>query len=212
MVLIRNPPYIGLLIRLIPLIVALGLARHHGFSMIMIPRITLNIVNISAFLLALGFATFKIQDFPRKKHQNNLDENILFVTLFGMIMISVAELISLSSDAPSKAEDILTCIDCLLQVGFICSISDRIIGSAHLTLRNLLTFSAMVNAASWVSDIFLVQNSLHLFQSQIEFYGFYGWTVIFRVCHPLLCFFRFHSCLLLFQMAWKSEEPEFWIM
>ena len=207
--LIRNPPYMGLLIGLIPLIMVLGLVRQYGSPMIMIPKITLNILNIFSFVIALFLTREKIHQFPKKKHQNNLDENILFMTLFGVTMISIAELISTSADETSKAEDILSSIDCLLQVGFICSVSDRIISSDNLLLRNVLTFSAMVNASYWVSDFYLVQdqNSLDYFKHEIDFYGFYGWTVIFRVCYPLLCFFRFHSCLLLFQMAWRSEEP-----
>ena len=209
MFLIRNPPYTGLLIGLIPLILVLGLVRQYGSPMIQIPKMTLNSFNIICFVVSLALIRQKIEQLPRKKHLNNLDENILFVTLFGVTMISIAELISTSADEASKAEDILSSIDCLLQVGFICSLSDKIITSEHLLLRNILTFSAMVNASYWVSDFYLVQdqNSLKYFEHEIDFYGFYGWTVIFRVCYPLLCFFRFHSCLLLFQMAWKSEEP-----
>jgi len=210
MFLIRNPPYTGLLVGLIPLILVLGLVRQYGSPMIQIPKITLNVCNIICFVIALVLTRRKVEQFPRKKHLNNLDENILFVTLFGVTMISIAELISTSADETSKVEDILSSIDCLLQVGFICSLSDKIISSDSLLLRNILTFSAMVNASYWVSDFYLVQdqNSLQYFKHEIDFYGFYGWTVIFRVCYPLLCFFRFHSCLLLFQMAWKSEEPE----
>eukprot|EP00091_Calanus_sinicus_P004102 TRINITY_DN14305_c0_g1_i1.p1 TRINITY_DN14305_c0_g1~~TRINITY_DN14305_c0_g1_i1.p1 ORF type:complete len:439 (-),score=122.07 TRINITY_DN14305_c0_g1_i1:3-1262(-) len=64
--LIRNPPYMGLLIGLIPLIMVLGLVRQYRSPMIMIPKITLNILNIFCFMIALVLTRQKSTTFPRK--------------------------------------------------------------------------------------------------------------------------------------------------
>merc|ERR1719244_1281776 len=60
MFLIRNPPYTGLLIGLIPLILVLGLVRQYGSPMIQIPKMTLNTLNIICYCIALVLTRKKI--------------------------------------------------------------------------------------------------------------------------------------------------------
>lgn len=68
--------------------------------------------------------------------------------------------------------------------------------------RELITFLLVCNFAMWlICTLWIGRSDSH--PVQLQFYGFWGWTIISRFCSPLSIFFRFHSTVCLCEV-WKK--------
>ncbi|XP_071452998.1 proton channel OtopLc-like [Hetaerina americana] len=67
--------------------------------------------------------------------------------------------------------------------------------------RQVITFLLVANVALWALNR-LKNNRAELQPALMEFYGVWAWTVITRLCMPLVLCYRFHSTVCLYEV-WK---------
>ena len=142
-----------------------------------------------------------------------VDENILFITSFGFLLYLTAYMIPHILLPPTgslekNCYEIVLCttaiLTTMLQVILICNLLNKTIPPGQNALRNTLAFIAMCNLSFWIYDSLL--NHKQSQSDQREYYGLYSWAFLWRIACPLLVFFRFHSFVILIQVAWQAPR------
>lgn len=157
-------------------------------------------------------AMYRIRHFRYARHRNvELDNILLIVAQTGVYLFSIFSIISGSfKHTPNTTVVLLSSLARLVQATvqtvFILDASQRKASTANHAHkkpgREIITFLLVCNFAMWIINT-LKTGRTESSPVQLDFYGFWGWTIVARVSTPLAIFFRFHSTVCLCEI-WKK--------
>lgn len=148
------------------------------------------------------------------RHRSGIFSGVCLLCAFSLV-ISGAD-ITVPLNMILVASSCLTILQATIQEMFILEMSgrksstDSDIGLSSWSRpgRQITTFLLFINIILWMYDTFvtyiilLTTNHMH-----VVFMSSFPWGIIFRVCLPLLIFFRFHSAVRLMSL-WKSSYEQ----
>ncbi|XP_039962023.1 proton channel OtopLc isoform X1 [Bactrocera tryoni] len=154
-----------------------------------------------------------VQNSSDDHHSMELDNQLLIVAqtgvyLYGMFSI-LGSYFSKWDAVPDRIEgivaEILGLAETSLQTMFILHASHRRCKGAKQARRKpgreIVTFLLIVNIAIWFINT-LIKGRAVFRETNLVFFGVWGWTIITHISMPLAIFYRFHSTICLFEV-WK---------
>ncbi|XP_012162834.1 otopetrin-2 isoform X2 [Ceratitis capitata] len=154
-----------------------------------------------------------VQNSSDDHHSMELDNHLLIVAqtgvyLYGMFSI-LGSYFSKWDTVPDRIEgivaEILGLAETSLQTMFILHASHRRCKGAKQARRKpgreIVTFLLIVNIAIWFINT-LIKGRAVFRETNLVFFGVWGWTIITHISMPLAIFYRFHSTICLFEV-WK---------
>ncbi|XP_036221712.2 proton channel OtopLc isoform X2 [Bactrocera oleae] len=154
-----------------------------------------------------------VQNSSDDHHSMELDNQLLIVAqtgvyLYGMFSI-FGSYFSKWDAVPDRIEgivaEILGLAETSLQTMFILHASHRRCKGAKQARRKpgreIVTFLLIVNIAIWFINT-LIKGRAVFRETNLVFFGVWGWTIITHISMPLAIFYRFHSTICLFEV-WK---------
>ena len=152
-------------------------------------------------------------EYNEQEHPSHeVDESILFFTLFGSLLLNLSSLIAAINVSENFYLDIMFwstlagAFTSLCQVLLICKLFGKKVKPREELIRNLVTTIAFINLSIWIQDTFLFPFSgFRIFENEITIYGIFGWVVIWRVAQPLCAFFRFHSFVIFLEVILTED-------
>ncbi|XP_018802617.1 PREDICTED: otopetrin-2 isoform X2 [Bactrocera latifrons] len=154
-----------------------------------------------------------VQNSSDDHHSMELDNQLLIVAqtgvyLYGMFSI-LGSYFSKWDAVPDRIEgivaEILGLVETSLQTMFILHASHRRCKGAKQARRKpgreIVTFLLIVNIAIWFINT-LIKGRAVFRETNLVFFGVWGWTIITHISMPLAIFYRFHSTICLFEV-WK---------
>lgn len=161
--------------------------------------------------LAVVVALVQVRELKYNHHQiMELDSILLIVAQSGLYLFTIFSVIGghFTMDQNTILV-LLTALVCLIQgtfqTIFILDASRRFAGNKDQAYRKpgreMVTFLLVCNFAMWAINT-LETRRADSNPVQMEFYGFWAWTIITHVTSPLTIFFRFHSTVCLCDI-WK---------
>ncbi|TRY73432.1 hypothetical protein TCAL_01516 [Tigriopus californicus] len=171
------------------------------------------ILIVSILATLLGFLRVQKLKF-HGEDQSMLSNILLFMSGAGIFAYSMFNVIAGGLGRHTDMKNILvfgtgaiSVAQVLLQLLFITDAQRRRISTssqnANKPGRQVVTFLLICNVTMWVIYTFEVKKVDHS-PVQLEFFGFYAWTVIQKTCLPLCIFFRFYSTVILAEV-WKNS-------
>lgn len=161
--------------------------------------------------LAVVVALVQVRELKYNPHQiMELDSILLVVAQSGLYLFTMFSVIGGHFTIDQNTILVLlTALVCLIQgtfqTIFILDASRRFASSRDQALRKpgreMVTFLLVCNFAMWAINT-LETRRADSNPVQMEFYGFWAWTIITHVTTPLTIFFRFHSTVCLCDI-WK---------
>lgn len=161
--------------------------------------------------LAVVIALVQVRELKYNPHEKmELDSILLVVAQSGLYLFTIFSVIGGHFTIDQNTILVLlTALVCLIQgtfqTIFILDASRRSAGSREQALRKpgreMVTFLLVCNFAMWAINT-LETRRADSNPVQMEFYGFWAWTIITHVTTPLTIFFRFHSTVCLCDI-WK---------
>jgi hypothetical protein len=120
---------------------------------------------------------------PLCKPTENLDLNLLYVTLFGGCFSTFSCILAYNGDAVLIAGECVQFLHFCAQMILICFLTQResdttsLPNTGTIILNNSIVFLAMYNLSTWLRLSF-VHNSITCNHHLIKYFGFYGWAII----------------------------------
>ncbi|XP_042896572.1 proton channel OtopLc isoform X2 [Parasteatoda tepidariorum] len=161
--------------------------------------------------LAVVIALVQVRELKYNPHQiMELDSILLVVAQSGLYLFTMFSVIGGHFTIDQNTILVLlTALVCLIQgtfqTIFILDASKRCAGNSDQAHRKpgreMVTFLLVCNFAMWAINT-LETRRADSNPVQMEFYGFWAWTIITHVTTPLTIFFRFHSTVCLCDI-WK---------
>ncbi|KAG8196240.1 hypothetical protein JTE90_023798 [Oedothorax gibbosus] len=161
--------------------------------------------------LAVVIALVQVRELKYNPHQiMELDSILLVVAQSGLYLFTMFSVIGGHFTIDQNTILVLlTALVCLIQgtfqTIFILDASRRCAGNSDQANRKpgreMVTFLLVCNFAMWAINT-LETRRADSNPVQMEFYGFWAWTIITHVTTPLTIFFRFHSTVCLCDI-WK---------
>ncbi|GBM03375.1 Proton channel OtopLc [Araneus ventricosus] len=161
--------------------------------------------------LAVVIALVQVRELKYNPHQiMELDSILLVVAQSGLYLFTMFSVIGGHFTIDQNTILVLlTALVCLIQgtfqTIFILDASRRCAGNSDQAHRKpgreMVTFLLVCNFAMWAINT-LETRRADSNPVQMEFYGFWAWTIIAHVTTPLTIFFRFHSTVCLCDI-WK---------
>lgn len=161
--------------------------------------------------LAVVIALVQVRELKYNPHQiMELDSILLVVAQSGLYLFTMFSVIGGHFTIDQNTILVLlTALVCLIQgtfqTIFILDASRRCAGNSDQAHRKpgreMVTFLLVCNFAMWAINT-LETRRADSNPVQMEFYGFWAWTIITHVTTPLTIFFRFHSTVCLCDI-WK---------
>ncbi|XP_064482148.1 proton channel OtopLc-like isoform X2 [Ornithodoros turicata] len=173
-----------------------------------------HIAELAVYLLA-SFATtialFQVRELRYNRHRNtDLDSILLIVAQSGLYLYTMFSIIGghFTLDQNTMLA-LLTALACLIQGSlqsiFVLDASRRYVSNSDQAERKpgreMVTFLIVCNFSMWAINT-LETRRADSNPVQMNFYGFWAWTIITHVTAPLTIFFRFHSTVCLCDI-WK---------
>ncbi|XP_054730525.1 proton channel OtopLc isoform X2 [Anastrepha obliqua] len=154
-----------------------------------------------------------VQNSSDDHHSMDLDNHLLIVAqtgvyLYGMFSI-LGSYFSKWDTVPDRIEgivaEILGLVETSLQTMFILHASHRRCKGSKQARRKpgreIVTFLLVVNIGIWFINT-LIKGRAAFRETNLVFFGVWGWTIITHISMPLAIFYRFHSTICLFEV-WK---------
>ncbi|XP_067636088.1 proton channel OtopLc isoform X3 [Eurosta solidaginis] len=154
-----------------------------------------------------------VQNSSDDHHSMELDNHLLIVAqtgvyLYGMFSI-LGSYFSKWDTVPDRFEgiiaEVLGLAETSLQTMFILHASHRRCKGSKQARRKpgreIVTFLLVANIAIWFINT-LIKGRAVFRQTNLVFFGVWGWTIITHISMPLAIFYRFHSTICLFEV-WK---------
>ncbi|XP_054708501.1 proton channel OtopLc-like [Uloborus diversus] len=162
--------------------------------------------------IAVVIALHQVQELKFNMPQNTeLDHTLLIIAQSGLYLFTMFSIISSHfTDNENTLLVLLTSLACIIQATlqtiFILDASHCVASTAeHLRKkpgRQFVTFLLVCNFAMWIMNTLQIQRS-DSNPVQLEFYGFWAWSIVTYITTPLCIYFRFHSTVCLFAI-WKK--------
>ena len=157
-------------------------------------------------IIAVAWAFWKMRQHHHHRRPKGIDDLLLLLGLIGTLVFDAfagyASVVSLSTSAFSAmfvfvlVKTLLSVMQSIGQTLLIIAARRRYAGTNELLAerpgRAQITFLILTNLASWLyKSLQMKEGELDGFME--DFYGFLPWTLITRMCLPILLFYRFHS-------------------
>ncbi|XP_017482492.1 PREDICTED: uncharacterized protein LOC108371439 [Rhagoletis zephyria] len=154
-----------------------------------------------------------VQNSSDDHHSMELDNHLLIVAQTGVYLYGMFSILgsyfskwdAVTDRIEGMVAEILSLAETSLQTMFILHASHRRCKGSKQARRKpgreIVTFLLVANIAIWFINT-LIKGRAVFRETNLVFFGVWGWTIITHISMPLAIFYRFHSTICLFEV-WK---------